>query len=228
MALILNIDTALETGSVTLALDGEVLERLVNNDQKDHAAWLHLAIRDLIKGTRYKLSDLNAVAVTSGPGSYTGIRVGMASAKGLSYALGIPLITINTLLAMAWSQRAIQPLHNSQPEAGYCPMIDARRDEVFSAVYDSSMNVLLPPTALTVTKSSYEQLLAHTPIVFFGNGSDKWKALSTHPNALFQKWDYAYFNLAYLSENSYLNNAFADLAYVQPDYLKEVYTYKKN
>ncbi|RYY29981.1 MAG: tRNA (adenosine(37)-N6)-threonylcarbamoyltransferase complex dimerization subunit type 1 TsaB [Chitinophagaceae bacterium] len=228
MALILNIDTALETGSVTLALDGTPLARMINNDQKDHAAWLHISIKDMLKSSGSSLKDLNAVAVTSGPGSYTGIRVGMASAKGLCYALGIPLITINTLVAMAWSQQAQQPAEPGPGNAGYCPMIDARRDEVFTAVYDSNQHELLAPGAISVSDSPYQDLLSKGPVIFFGSGSEKWKALCSHKNAVFQKWDYAYFNLAYLSENLYVKNAFADLAYVQPDYLKEVYTYKKN
>ncbi|MET0242837.1 MAG: tRNA (adenosine(37)-N6)-threonylcarbamoyltransferase complex dimerization subunit type 1 TsaB, partial [Flavitalea sp.] len=102
--MIINIDTSLETASVTIADKGIVLSREDNKEQKDHASWVHEAMNRLLARQEVKASALKAVAVTSGPGSYTGIRVGMASAKGLAFALGIPLITINTLKAMAWSQ----------------------------------------------------------------------------------------------------------------------------
>ncbi len=227
MALILNIDTALENGSVMLASDGKVLTRAYNNEQKDHAAWLHIAIREILQQAGFELSNIDAVAVTSGPGSYTGIRVGMASVKGLCYALNIPLITINTLLAMAWSQREVQNGEGPLMNVNFCPMIDARRDEVFTAVYDAEMQLVMEPTPLTLDETSYETLPKDVTTIFFGNGSDKWKPLNTRKNVMFQKWEYVYFNLAYLSEKYFQDKAFADLAYVQPDYLKEFYTHKK-
>jgi tRNA threonylcarbamoyladenosine biosynthesis protein TsaB len=107
-------------------------------------------------------------------------------------------------------------------------MIDARRDEVFTAVYDSNLHSLLAPTALKLDQNTFSVLLNERPVIFFGSGSDKWKHICNHVNATFQKWDYRYFNLAYLSFQSYLAGAFADLAYVQAEYLKEVHTYKRN
>ncbi|RYY16822.1 MAG: tRNA (adenosine(37)-N6)-threonylcarbamoyltransferase complex dimerization subunit type 1 TsaB [Chitinophagaceae bacterium] len=234
MALILNIDCSTETASVSIAEKGVVLLRLINNDQKDHASWIHRSIRDLLANASLELNELHAIAVTAGPGSYTGIRVGMASAKGLAYALSVPLITENTLRVMAWSKRSEL---FGQGDAGgitksgdfcYAPMIDARRDEVFTGIYGPDLSELIAPKAIKLDQHAFEEELVKNRIIFFGSGSDKWKTIKNHQNAHFQNWDYAYFNLAYLAYQSYLDKAFADLAYVTPYYLKEVYTYKKN
>jgi tRNA threonylcarbamoyladenosine biosynthesis protein TsaB len=229
LALILNIDTSTETASVSLANDGNEIGRSVNVTQKDHASWLHEAIRKLIHQNDVELKMLQAVAVTSGPGSYTGIRVGMASAKGFAYALSIPLITINTLKVMAWSMRAfIKKDGKYGDEIAYCPMIDARRDEIFTAVYDHELNELMPPGPVKLDENFFTEILTQRRVLFFGNGSNKWKPVLNNANAMFRDWDYAYFNLAYLSWQSYQFRAYADLAYVEPDYLKEFHTYKKN
>lgn len=229
MALILNIDTSLETASVSLASEGNEVGRSVNASQKDHASWLHGAIKELTRQYAVDLKMLQAVAVTSGPGSYTGIRVGMASAKGLAFALSIPLITLNTLKVMAWSIRAFMKQADKYEDGiAYCPMIDARRDEIFTAVYDHDLNMLLSPAPVKLEESFFSEFLAHRKMMFFANGSTKWKPLLNSPNAIFPDWDYAYFNLAYLAWRSYQSRAFADLAYVEPDYLKEFHTYKKN
>src|SRR6185503_9501274 len=135
MALILHIDTAVEAASVCLAKNGEVLfiSKNVRKDslgerQKDHAAWLHIAIKDIFEKNNLEITSLDAVAVTEGPGSYTGLRIGMATAKGICYGLSKPLVTLNTLLVMANAAKS--------NDAGLlCPMIDARRMEVFTAVY---------------------------------------------------------------------------------------------
>jgi tRNA threonylcarbamoyladenosine biosynthesis protein TsaB len=234
LALILNIDTSTEIASVSIGNEGLELGKLINKDQKDHASWVHDAILKLIHGFSIELEQLQAVAVTAGPGSYTGIRVGMATAKGLAYALSIPLITENTLRAMAWSQRnfqANQLISNPEELAGkllYAPMIDARRDEVFTAVYAHDLSEIVPPLALKLDPDAYSDQLKNSAVCFFGSGSEKWKGLVGHQNAHFLNWDYEYFNLVYLSYRSYLDKAFADLAYISPYYLKEVYTYKKN
>lgn len=233
MALIINIDTSMETGSVSLANQGIELAKAINREQRDHASWLHEAIRFVLDENDSEPGDLQAVAVTAGPGSYTGIRVGMASAKGLAYALSIPLITENTLKVMAWSQQQVQ-LKAGLADPGdathelFCPMIDARRDEVFTGLYDAELGEISSPMALRLEENSFSEELSKYQVNFFGNGSDKWKRLTDHKNARFLPWDYAYFNLAYLAYHSYTVGAFADLAYILPNYLKEVYTYKKN
>ena len=229
MALILNIDTSIETASVSLASEGNEIGRSINASQKDHASWLHEAVKELTRRNAVDLKMLQAVAVTSGPGSYTGIRVGMASAKGLAFALSIPLITLNTLKVMAWSMGAFMKRAGKYEDAiAYCPMIDARRDEIFTAVYDHDLNELLSPAPVKLEEGFFSEFLAHGKVMFFASGSAKWKPVLNNPNAIFQDWDYAYFNLAYLAWQSYQFHAFADLAYVEPDYLKEFHTYKKN
>jgi tRNA threonylcarbamoyladenosine biosynthesis protein TsaB len=233
LALILNIDTSTEIASVSISNAGQEFGKLINTEQKDHASWLHKAILELMAGSAVELQQLKAVAVTAGPGSYTGIRVGMASAKGLAYALAIPLITENTLKVMAWSMLNSTTQSTNLKSPGlqssllYAPMIDARRDEVFTAVFDSDLSEIIPPVALRLDETSYADQLINREIVFFGSGSEKWKLINGHQNTQFLNWDYAYFNLAYLAYQSYTEKVFADLAYVSPYYLKEFYTYKK-
>jgi tRNA threonylcarbamoyladenosine biosynthesis protein TsaB len=234
LALILNIDTSTEIASVSIGKAGQELGKLINTEQKDHASWLHNAILKLTSESSIELKQLQAIAVTAGPGSYTGIRVGMASAKGLAYALSIPLIIENTLKVMAWSMlnsKLISPdSSHIDPKTSLllAPMIDARRDEVFTAVFAPDLSEIIPPVAIKLDETSYADQLLNRQIGFFGSGSEKWKSINGHRNTQFLKWDYAYFNLAYLSYQSYVGKAFADLAYVSPYYLKEFYTYKKN
>jgi tRNA threonylcarbamoyladenosine biosynthesis protein TsaB len=234
LALILNIDTSTEVASVSIGRAGIELGKLLNRDQKDHASWVHDGIRQLLQRFSLEPGQLEAIAVTAGPGSYTGIRVGMATAKGLAYALSIPLITENTLRAMAWSQLDVQhnqlKINEATPFSPkfYAPMIDARRDEVFTAVYDPGLNEIVEPIALKLDDNAYSDQLQIGDVCFFGSGSVKWKGRIGHKNAHFLNWDYEYFNLVYLTYQSFLKQAFADLAYVPPYYLKEVYTYKKN
>lgn len=222
MALILNIDTAMETAGVCLSEDGKVLLLAESQDQRNHSAWLHPAIRRLLADTGHRPGDLHAVAVTAGPGSYTGLRVGMAAAKGLCYALGIPMIAENTLDAMAFA--ACEQL----PEAGLlCPMIDARRMEIFTAVYQNGTHPLLPATAMVVDEYSFSELLSGHRMTFFGSGSYKCKPLITAPTAIFANPAYHVGYLAKLSFLRYLQKEFTGIVYSEPVYTKEFYTHTK-
>src|SRR6186713_64350 len=145
MALILNIDTATEQGGICLAKEGKPLALATNKEPKDHAGWLHPAIEKLMRETGHRMKDLQAVAITAGPGSYTGLRVGMAAAKGFCYALDIPLITESTLKVMAFAAR-----EQSSPTGLLCPMIDARRMEVFTALYSTDLVEIMPATAMVI------------------------------------------------------------------------------
>ncbi len=217
MSLILNIDTATETAQVSFAKDGVVLQLLTNATQKDHAAFAQTAVQQLLSTTAFTLKDIDAVAVTAGPGSYTGLRVGMASAKGICYALNKPLILINTLEILAFATKQ----KNDQPNFIFCPMIDARRMEVFTALYDYSLNTKIEPCALILQQNSFFAELEKDKIVFSGTGVSKWKAICQHPNSLFSDiYDLAP-AMAYLSFNYLLQHRFANLAYSQPFYLKE-------
>src|SRR5665647_1745116 len=144
MALILNIDTATESAIISISEKDKIIDSVTNSNQKDHASFLQPAIKNLLQKADLSINKLNAIAVTAGPGSYTGLRVGMASAKGLCYALKIPLITINTLEVMALS--SLKQIHD--PSALYCPMIDARRMEVFTAVYDHHLTEIIKPCSM--------------------------------------------------------------------------------
>ncbi len=219
MALILNIDTALDTASVCLANDNIILQQSINENQKDHAAWLHTAIAALLQNAGYVPKDLEAIAVSIGPGSYTGLRVGLASAKGLCYALKIPLIAVNTLKQIAFSV---------QKEAGpadfICPMIDARRMEVFTALYDRVLVEINPATAMLIDETSFSTLLHTQKIIFCGNGSKKLQKIISNSNAKFSEIVAGASDLAQLSHNCFRNREFADLAYTDPLYIKEFYS----
>lgn len=217
MALILNIDTALETASVCLSKDEQLLISKTNNNQKDHAAWLQVAIYDLMKESQYKLEDLDAIAVTIGPGSYTGLRVGLSSAKGLCYALKKPLITIGTLEMMANAAK-------DEDADLLCPMIDARRMEVFTAVYNKKLEEIVKPHALIPDSNSFSELLASNKIIFFGSGSEKIKILLFHDNAVFKTINYSAADMIVLSRKRFRDSNFADLAYAEPTYLKEFFS----
>src|SRR5215211_2691069 len=166
MALILHIDTAVQTASVCLANDENIIDTLINPSGKESASWLHTAIQGLLDSNSYILQQLDAIAVSKGPGSYTGLRVGMAAAKGLCYALSKPLITINTLQIMAASA-------NRSSTQLLCPMIDARRMEVFTALYDSSLNEIMPSINMILEKDSFAEWLEKYSVSFFGDGSTK-------------------------------------------------------
>jgi len=218
MSLILNIDTATETARVSFAKDGKVLQSLSNELQKDHAAFLQRAIQQLTQSAALTLSDIDAVAVTAGPGSYTGIRVGMASAKGLCYALNKPLITINTLQFLT---AAAKQQFGSGEEILFCPMIDARRMEVFTALYNTQLTAILPPCAMILGEGSFLTHLEKNKIAFFGSGAAKWKPLCKHSNASFTDVSNLPEAMAALSNTYFLQQQFADLAYSEPFYIKE-------
>lgn len=169
--LILNMDTSMPLASICLAEQGECIDILKNENQKDHAAWLHPAIEQLLRQTGYSLQQLDAIAVTAGPGSYTGLRVAMAAAKGFCFILKKPLILVNTLEVMALS--AILAKGN---ESGtlYCPMIDARRMEVFACLYNEHLSECWPPAAIILDDNFDDRFPAEKKVIVFGNGSTKY------------------------------------------------------
>ena len=222
MSVILNIDTSMGTAGVCLSKEGNVLALAESQDQKNHSSWLHPAIRQLLAETGYRPGDLRAVAVTAGPGSYTGLRVGMAAAKGFCYALGIPLIAENTLDMMAFAGR------EQLPEADLlCPMIDARRMEVFAAIYQKDGKALLPATAVIIDENSFSEFLASRFLSFFGDGSYKCKQLFTAPHATFVNPSYHVGYLGKLSFLRYLQQEFTGVVYSEPVYTKEFHSHTK-
>lgn len=181
MKYILNIHTSTETAIVNVCDEKKVLTTITNKEQKQHAAFLHSAIRQILVDNNIKTNELKAIGVTGGPGSYTGIRVGMATAKGLCYALKIPLLLFNTLEVMALS--AVESIGDKK--ALYCPMIDARRQEVFTGVYNYELDEVSPPSSMILNENSFSALLQKSPIYFFGSGSGKFKLLGKNSTKRF-------------------------------------------
>lgn len=224
MALILNIDTATTTGSVSLSRDGQVLQTLVNEKQQDHAATMILFVQQILKEQGITPAELDAVAVSAGPGSYTGLRVGVATAKGLCYAWNKPLLAISTLKMMA--QGLVADVKEST--ALYCPMLDARRQEVFMGLYDAALNEVMPPQAMILEPGSLDAQLATHKIYFFGDGSPKWELMvSSHKNAIFAEYVISAAHMAPLSTDAFDKKQFVDLAYFSPFYLKPFYSPQK-
>ena len=228
MSLILNIDTTSETALLNIADTGYILAEENNLHQKDHAAFLHPAIGLLMKKTGIELNDLSAIAVCHGPGSYTGIRVGMSSAKGLCYTLNKPLILLNSLEVLTKDVIDNPDAVPAMKPVLYCPMIDARRMEVFTAVYDKSLNVIDPPSALILEQNSYVKVLLNSQVLFFGNGAAKWQQLCVHENALFADIKNKGLAMSRLSYQKLQEKDFSDIAYSEPFYLKEFYTAPNN
>jgi len=230
MALLLNIDTAIEQAGVCLSKNGQILALQQTHEQKNHASFIQPAIKQVMEDGGYQLHDIDAVAVSSGPGSYTGLRVGLATAKGLCYALQKPLIMLNTLEIMAWA--SIQETKKNQLELPanhlFCPMIDARRMEIFTALYNAQLEVIMPPAALVLDENCFGVQLEIAPVLFSGSGSTKAQIIKHH-NAFFGEATYFFGEMVLLAEKAYSTSNFADLAYSEPFYLKEFYKpIKKN
>ncbi len=221
MPLILSIDTATEIASVCLSKDSNILSLRENHIQKDHAGFVNVAIDELFADAKLTLKDIDAVAVTSGPGSYTGLRVGLATAKGLCYALQKPLITLNTLHVMTTA--AIAATHNDEVDL-YCPMIDARRMEVFTGLFTATLAEVLPPMAMELNHNSFDTYIVLNKILYFGNGSTKFQPLITKNNASFLTIQHNATHLVSLAEQSFTTERFTDIAYSEPNYLKAFFS----
>jgi tRNA threonylcarbamoyladenosine biosynthesis protein TsaB len=222
MNYILNIHTTSEKAIVNLCAQDSVLATLVNEHSKEHAAFLHTGIQQILQQTDISPSQLKGIGVTGGPGSYTGIRVGLATAKGLCFALKIPLMIFNTLELMAFSA-----IENTANKNGlFCPLIDARRMEVFTAVYDAHLNEVIPPSAMILEENSFADLLQEKQIYFFGSGAFKFKDLVKNKTSQssFSDQEVSSKALAAFSWNKFQKNQFENLLTAEPIYIKEFYT----
>ncbi|MDO5663917.1 MAG: tRNA (adenosine(37)-N6)-threonylcarbamoyltransferase complex dimerization subunit type 1 TsaB [Bacteroidia bacterium] len=225
MSTIIHIETATEVCSSALSSNGKVLIYKENRKEQSHATSLGVFVEEIMQFVREKDLKVDAVSVSSGPGSYTGLRIGASEAKGLSYGLNIPLIAIPTHKIMAWMIK-----DKVDPDSLLCPMIDARRMEVYTTFFDTNLNILRATSADIVDNNSYIDLLENHKIVFFGNGAEKCKEVVTHPNALFLSniQPFAFAMIA-LAEHTLSVGDFVDSAYFEPFYLKEfVATIPKN
>ena len=217
MALLINIDTANEKAAVSISDNGKLVAVMESGNTREHAAFLHPAIESLLQKCNYEINNIDAIAVTEGPGSYTGLRVGMATAKGLCFALKKPLITIGTLPMMAMAMIE----NNRDNDILFCPMIDARRMEVFTAVYDRLLHIVLPPCSMILTPDSFHEYLKDYKVLFSGSGSNKWQTNVNDRNALFSEALeplHAFNKMAY---DKFCKGEFSDVAYTQPLYLKD-------
>jgi tRNA threonylcarbamoyladenosine biosynthesis protein TsaB len=217
MAFILLIETATASCSIAIAQDEKVLAVKELHEKNIHASQITLFIEDVLKDASLTFKHLNAVAVSKGPGSYTGLRIGVSTAKGICFALDIPMIGISTLEAMASAL-----VSASLEREYYCPMIDARRMEVYTAMYDSDLNEIQPVEAKIVDSDSYNEQLTTRKIIFFGDGASKCTEFLANPNATI-KTDFinSARHLAKLALRRYNSEEFEDLAYFEPYYLKD-------
>lgn len=220
MSLILNIDCSADKAVVSLALNASIIASADNPIQKDHAAFLHPAIKTILEASGKKFDALDAIAVNAGPGSYTGIRVGMATAKGLCMALNKPLIIINSLEILT---RDAIISHDGDETHLYCPMIDARRMEVYTAIYNKAGIEVLAPTALVLDENFYRKYSTLHTLILFGSGADKCRKLSIFQEALFIQNVNLPQAMANLSHEAYMRKAYADLIFSEPIYLKEFF-----
>jgi tRNA threonylcarbamoyladenosine biosynthesis protein TsaB len=220
MSLIICLETATKSCSVSLGKNGKVLALKESLDEQySHAENLTLYIEEACKQANVRLQDVDAIAVSKGPGSFTGLRIGVSTAKGLCYALDKPLISINTLEAMA---AQIQNSKFKIQKGLFVPMIDARRMEVYCAVYDEQLNEIKKTFAEIIDENSFSDLLSKNKIYFFGDGSAKCRSKISHSNAIFVDGinPSAKFMIP-LAEKYFLEKKFEDVAYFEPFYLKD-------
>lgn len=217
--LLLSIDTSTRGCSVAVHKDSVLLSSYDLFTDRSSSAMLTTLIKNAVEQAGYNLNDLDAIAVGKGPGSYTGLRVGVSTAKGLCFALDKPLIAINTLEAMS-----LQVIPFFAKDMLFCAMIDARRMEVYASVFDAENNIILQTKAIIMDENSFVDLLQDRKIVFFGDGADKCKKLlSENPNAIFinQEIRPSAQTVGQLAIQAFTNNNFEDLASFEPYYLKD-------
>ncbi len=219
MSCILNIETSTSVCSVALSANGEVLFEKASFEGPSHAALLGVFVEEALSVLKERGGKLDAVAVSSGPGSYTGLRIGVSVAKGLCFGFGIPLIGIHTLDIMAAT--AIKQ-NRTATDCLYCAMLDARRMEVYAAIYDASLKLVRETTADIVEAETYMSYLEKGKVCFFGNGAAKCKPVIASPNALFMEDIHPLaVNMIPLAEEAFAAGKFEDTAYFEPFYLKE-------
>ena len=215
MAYILNIETATKNCSVSLGKDGEIIDVLeYAGESYSHAEKQHVFIARILNKNRLSTNNLDAVAVSMGPGSYTGLRIGVSAAKGLAYSLDIPLIAVSTLEILA---------HKIKTESGYIiPIIDARRMEVYSAVYDYRYRLIRDVQADLLEDKPFDKYLNDKPVVFVGDAVSKTQKVIFHKNAFFSEEKYPSAKQMHeIAYQKFVDNSFENTAYFKPFYLKD-------
>ncbi len=216
MTHILSIETATTNCSVSVSKNGELISLVEENEVSySHSEKLHIFIKKALEKASLSLSNLDAIAVSKGPGSYTGLRIGVSAAKGLCFSLDKPLLSIPTLESLT---------HQTKIEKGYLvPMLDARRMEVYTAVFDRNYHQVEKTKAEVVTENSFQEFLEKDRVYFFGDGAEKCKAIITHKNAYFLAANSfpSAKEMGALAFTKYNNQDFEDVAYFEPFYLKD-------
>lgn len=217
---ILQIESSTTMCSVALAKDGQCVSERAINDGYSHAEQLAPFVDELLKENNIAAADLSAVAVGEGPGSYTGLRIGVSLAKGICFSANIPLIVVNSLELMCWHP-AVRKELNLIKDALLAPMLDARRMEVYTAIYDVGLKAKLPVQPMILDEQSYASFLSEEAVLFFGNGAEKFQSISASPSARFipDVWPVAA-HMSALAFKRFEEAQFADLAYFEPAYLK--------
>ena len=217
--IILHIEASTSVCSVALSQDGHVFFERVNREEMSHAKVLAPFVEEALQTADEQGAKINAVALSCGPGSYTSLRIASSTAKGVCYGRNIPLIAIPTTAVMSVPVLFRDDIDEN---ALLCPMIDARRNEVYATVYDRALQVIKPTHAEVVTEESYKELLDKQPVYFFGNGAEKCSKIITHPNARFltAHRDALAKSMMPLAERAWFNEEFEDIAYFEPFYLK--------
>ncbi len=215
MSYILNIETATKNCSVSISKEGKTVAlKELNDGNYSHAEKLHELIKQVVLEAKIELSNLNAIAVSKGPGSYTGLRIGVSSAKGLCFALDIPLISVNTLQSLAFSVSI---------DKGYkIPLLDARRMEVYSQIFNDKTEKIREVKAEIIISDSFSDYLNDQKVYFFGDGAEKCKETITHENAIFIDGLFpSAKEMSAISYEKFKKDEFEDVAYFEPFYLKE-------
>ncbi|MDP3434725.1 MAG: tRNA (adenosine(37)-N6)-threonylcarbamoyltransferase complex dimerization subunit type 1 TsaB [Bacteroidota bacterium] len=224
MAVILIIETSTEVCSVALTVDGVLIDLKESKEGQNHARLVTVFAEELLSRNNIKPDELSAVAVSKGPGSYTGLRIGVSTAKGICFARRIPLIAIGTLEAMTQHvilNRKDYNIPEDKPTL-FCPMIDARRMEVFSMLYNEDGSVLKPISAEIIDETFLSEELEEKQVVFFGNGAEKCRQSLQAPNALFvSEIEASAKFMCQLAWELYNKSKFEDVAYFEPFYLKD-------
>ncbi len=216
MATILHLETATTNCSVSIAKDGEMLVLKENNAANySHSEQLHVFIKEALEEASLSFSDLDAVAISKGPGSYTGLRIGVSSAKGLCFSLDIPLISVPTLQSMAHQV-------DIKPGELVIPVLDARRMEVYSCVYNASYKEVRETRAEIIEEASFSEFVSDSKVYIIGSGAEKIRGVLEHPNFIFNESVVpSAKDMIQIALQKYQSNEFEDVAYFEPYYLKD-------
>lgn len=222
--MILCLETSTAVCSVALVENGKVIALRESLDGQNHAEKITIFIDEVMKEANVSYRDLDAVATSMGPGSYTGLRIGVSTAKGLCYAMEKPLIAIDTLAAMAWGFRDVETQRRRDAESTdiLCPMIDARRMEVYSAFFNEKLERISETNAIVIDENSFMEMKQNSHLYLFGDGADKLASLFENDEniTVVEKFHCSAAYMAELADKAFKNNDFVDTAYFEPFYLK--------